>query len=151
MPKVPYSTHKWNHTWWISFIYYSQFTYFLFVFVLRYGLTLQPWLTWSSLCSPGWLHTLRNLLTSAPGVLGLNIWTLNPRLYYYFFVLYYNIAFWHAAFQVPAVLCALLVHHRIKFFSVSTPSFLLQKSGNLILNFLIMPCLEFSIFYSLYT
>lgn len=37
------------------------FLFLSFACFLREGLTMYPWLTWNSLCSPGWLHVHRDL------------------------------------------------------------------------------------------
>lgn len=44
----------------------------LFCFILRQGLSTQPWLSWISLCRPGWPQILRNPPSSAAGFKGMH-------------------------------------------------------------------------------
>lgn len=42
----------------------------------KQSLTMQPWLSWNSLCTTDWPRTRRNLLVSTSQVLGLKVYTL---------------------------------------------------------------------------
>lgn len=44
--------------------------FFVFVFCLRQGFFVQPWLSWNLICKPGWPPTDRDLPVSASGMLG---------------------------------------------------------------------------------
>lgn len=47
------------------------FLFFVLIFIFWNGLTVYPWLSWKSLCLPGWPRTHRNLPVFAIRVLGL--------------------------------------------------------------------------------
>jgi hypothetical protein len=50
-----------------------------FYFVLRQAVTVQPWLAWNSLCSPGWAQNHSYLPVSAFQVLGSKVSTTKSR------------------------------------------------------------------------
>ena len=58
---------------WMSIVY--LFNFCLFVFENRLFVCVQSWLSWNSLCRPGWPLTHRDLLASAFQVLGLKACT----------------------------------------------------------------------------
>ena len=51
----------------------SNLLYVVLFCFLRQGLSTQPWLSWSSLCRPGWPYAESHM--SPSGILRLQVWT----------------------------------------------------------------------------
>jgi hypothetical protein len=91
---------------------------YLFIFVLlRQGLSTEPWLSWNSLCSPGWPQSHRDPSASAFQMLGLKACATPPSLFLFFEkrspiepeALADLVR--HAGWESPGILLALSVHH----------------------------------------
>jgi hypothetical protein len=68
--------------------FYAKTVLFLFCFVLffsRQGFSVQPWLSWNSLCRPGWPRTQKSTCLCLPsaGIKGVHHHCLAPYSFYY--------------------------------------------------------------------